>query len=262
MPQLKYLSALALTGLLLSSVLACQGKAPEPESRKSRQSLALKKEKKTTEVATTELTASVAAKLSPAQAKSGLTGSDPLNGIFTLASAIKGLKTEGRLLAKIDTDDGLLTCELFEEKAPLTVANFVGLARGLRPFKDKGKWQQRPAYDGTNFHRVVKGFMIQGGDPSGTGTGQPGYVVADEIWQGSHHDRRGQLCMANRGKNTNGQQFFITDGAARHLDGNYTIFGQCTPESVIQKIASRKVRGDRALAPVTIKSVKIERKSR
>jgi peptidyl-prolyl cis-trans isomerase A (cyclophilin A) len=117
----------------------------------------------------------------------------------------------------------------------------------------------KPAYDGTTFHRVIKGFMIQGGDPKGNGTGEPGYVIPDEIWSGAKHDRAGLLCMANRGKNTNGAQFFITDAAAPHLDGGYTIFGECQPEQVVHDIAGVSVSGERPTQPVTIKSVTISR---
>jgi peptidyl-prolyl cis-trans isomerase A (cyclophilin A) len=184
---------------------------------------------------------------------------DPLKGKWTLPEATKGLTGSGKLYADIETGLGKLSCELFEDKTPITVANFVGLARGLRPFKDKGTWVKRPGYDGTTFHRVIRGFMIQGGDPQGTGGGEPGYVIPDEIWEGAAHDRRGLLCMANRGPNTNGMQFFITDAAAAHLDGGYTIFGQCEPDAVIEKLASVPVKGDRAETPTKIERVKIRR---
>jgi len=189
-------------------------------------------------------------------------GGDPVQGKFTLEDATKGLKPKGKLWAELDTDQGKLKCELFDDKAPLTVANFVGVARGLRPIKDAktGEWAKRPGYDGTTFHRIIKGFMIQGGDPSGTGAGEPGYVFADEVWPGASHDKRGLLCMANRGPNTNGMQFFILDGEAKHLDRSFTIFGQCSPDSVIEKLANSEVRGDRAVNPPKIKKVAITRK--
>jgi len=165
--------------------------------------------------------------------------SDPLNGKWTLDDATAGLPKGAALTAAIETDLGTLECKLLPEKAPITVANFVGLARGLRPWQTpSGKWEKKKAYDGTTFHRVVKGFMIQGGDALGDGTGQPGYVIPDEIWAGAKHDRGGLLCMANRGKDTNGAQFFITDAAAPHLDKSYTIFGECSPMSLVTKIAS------------------------
>jgi len=188
-------------------------------------------------------------------------GADPLAGKFTLAEAVAGLAKQGKLVAELRTDAGLLRCTLYEDKAPNTVANFVGLARGLRPFKDpKSKeWVKRPAYDNGVFHRIIRGFMIQGGDPTGTGRSDGGYVIPDEIWEGARHDRRGLLCMANRGKNTNSMQFFILDGPAPHLDGGYTIFGECAPESVITKLADAEVRGDRAVTPPKIERVTVKR---
>jgi peptidyl-prolyl cis-trans isomerase A (cyclophilin A) len=188
---------------------------------------------------------------------------DPLHGKFSLADATAGLPGKGTLVAEIETELGKLECDLYEDKAPITVANFVGLARGLRPFKaPDGKWAKKPAYDGTTFHRVIKGFMIQGGDPSGTGAGEPGYVIPDEIWPGATHDKRGLLCMANRGPNTNGQQFFITDAAAPHLDSGYTIFGKCGPEAVIEKLSSVPVQGDHSVNPTKIKKVTVKYKSK
>jgi peptidyl-prolyl cis-trans isomerase A (cyclophilin A) len=186
---------------------------------------------------------------------------DPLAGKFTLEDATKGLTGTGALYAEIQTELGKLECELYEDKAPITVANFVGLARGQRPFRQPdGKWAKKNGYDGTTFHRVIRGFMIQGGDPQGTGAGEPGYVIPDEIWPGAHHNERGQLCMANRGKNTNGMQFFIMDGQADHLDGGYTIFGKCAPEDVIIKLASVEVQGDHSVKPTKINKVVIKRK--
>ena len=108
---------------------------------------------------------------------------DPAKGKFTLEEATKGLPGSGPLTAKIETTQGTFTCELYDKQAPITVANFVGLARGLRPWKDPktGQWVKKPYYDGLIFHRVIPGFMIQGGDPLGVGTGNPGYRFADEI---------------------------------------------------------------------------------
>ena len=189
-------------------------------------------------------------------------GPDPMNGSFTLAQAAAGLPASGALVATIKTSKGELRCKLFEDKAPLAVANFVGLARGTRPFKDKNQWVKRNAYDGTTFHRVIKGFMVQGGDPQGTGRGEPGYVFKDELWtgNGSKHDRPGLLCMANRGPDTNGMQFFITDASAPHLDRSYTIFGECAPVSVVHAIANTPTEaGDRPLQDVTIDKVEISR---
>jgi peptidyl-prolyl cis-trans isomerase A (cyclophilin A) len=188
---------------------------------------------------------------------------DPLKGSFSLADATQGISGSGALIATMDTDLGKLDCKLYEDKAPLTVANFVGLARGTRPWKDPdGKWVKKPAYDGTIFHRIIKGFMIQGGDARGTGSGEPGYVIPDEIWENAMHDRAGLLCMANRGPNTNGAQFFITDASAPHLDRGYTIFGECSPEEMVHKLASVEVIGERPKTPPKIKSIKIKRESK
>ncbi|APR75736.1 Peptidyl-prolyl cis-trans isomerase [Minicystis rosea] len=186
---------------------------------------------------------------------------DPLNGKWTLDDATKGLPAGKQIVATIETSLGNLECKLFDDKAPLTVANFVGLARGTRPWKTpEGKWEKKPAYDGTLFHRIIKGFMIQGGDAKKNGTGDPGYVIPDEVWEDANHDRAGLLCMANRGPNTNGQQFFITDDAAYHLDSGYTIFGECGPVDLVHKLASVEVRGERPVTPPDIKKITITRK--
>jgi len=188
------------------------------------------------------------------------TPGDPVQGKFSMDDALKGLSGKGtKLFADVTTSDGKLECELWPDKAPITVANFVGLARGIRPWKKGDKWVKQPLYDGTVIHRVVKGFMVQGGDPDGNGSGGPGYVIPDEIWEDAHHDQRGLLCMANRGANTNGSQFFIMDGAAPHLDGGYTIFGKCTPDDVVQKLASTQTMGDRAVDPPKISKVVVRR---
>ena len=184
---------------------------------------------------------------------------DPLAGKFTLDDAVQGLEGSGALAATIETDVGTLECKLYDDRAPITVANFVGLARGIRPWKTpEGEWVKKPAYDGTIFHRIIKGFMIQGGDPKGIGSGEPGYVIADEIWENALHDRAGLLCMANRGPNTHGAQFFITDAVAKHLDAGYTIFGECGPEEKVHKLASVEVQGERPKSPPKMK-VKIHR---
>lgn len=194
-------------------------------------------------------------------ARDNAPGGDPEKGDFTLQEALKGLPGTGSPKARIETDLGTLECELYDDKAPITVANFVGLARGTRPWKNpKGDWVNEPAYDGTVFHRIIKGFMIQGGDAEGTGRGGPGYVFKDEVWDGARHDRRGLLCMANRGPNTNGAQFFILDGPAPHLDRGYTIFGHCGPDALVEKLASVPVVGERPTKAPVIKRVTITRK--
>ncbi|MEY2933059.1 MAG: hypothetical protein RL033_3808 [Pseudomonadota bacterium] len=188
------------------------------------------------------------------------TPGDPLLGKFSLEDALKGLPGKGTtLVADVTTSSGKLECQLYADKAPITVANFVGLARGLRPWKKGEKWVKQPLYEGTVIHRVIKGFMVQGGDPNGDGSGGPGYSIPDEIWEDAHHDSRGLLCMANRGPNTNGSQFFIMDGPAPHLDGGYTIFGKCGPEDVVLKLSSTPTMGDRAVEPPKISKVVVRR---
>jgi len=188
---------------------------------------------------------------------------DPIKGKWSLDDATKGLPAGKVIAASIETDMGTLECKLFEDKAPITVANFVGLARGIRPWKTpEGTWEKKPAYDGTIFHRIIKGFMIQGGDAKKNGSGEAGYVIPDEVWEDANHDRAGLLCMANRGPNTNSAQFFITDDAAYHLDNGYTIFGECGPEELVHKIASVEIeRGDRPKTPPAIKKVTVTRKA-
>ena len=187
---------------------------------------------------------------------------DPAKGHFTLEEATKGLSGSGPLSAKIDTTLGAFTCELYDKQAPVTVANFVGLARGLRPWKDpkSGKWVKKPFYDGLIFHRVIPGFMIQGGDPLGTGTGNPGYRFADEFSPDLKFDKPALLAMANAGPATNGSQFFITEGTPEHLTGRHTIFGQCDPLSLVTKITGVE-RGarDKPTTDVVIKKVTISR---
>jgi peptidyl-prolyl cis-trans isomerase A (cyclophilin A) len=188
---------------------------------------------------------------------------DPAKGKFTLEQATKGLSGSGPLNAKIETTLGTFTCELYEKQAPITVANFVGLARGVRPWKDPktGKWEEKkPFYDGLIFHRVIPGFMVQGGDPLGVGTGNPGYRFEDEFSPELKFDKPGLLAMANAGPATNGSQFFITEGTPQHLTGRHTIFGLCDPVSLVTKITGVK-RGprDKPETDVVMKKVTISR---
>ena len=189
---------------------------------------------------------------------------DPLEVELTLAQATEGLEGTGSLTAVIETSLGRLHCQLFEEQAPRTVANFVGLARGIRPWWDpyEGAWVRRPFYDGLIFHRVIPGFMVQGGCPLARGTGGPGYRFADELVPELVHDRAGVLSMANAGPNTNGSQFFILDGPAPHLNGRHSVFGRCEPLEVIYRIARvPQLAQNRPATDVLIRSVRIQRGS-
>ena len=173
-------------------------------------------------------------------------------------------KSAAEPTAVFDTTMGTLRCKLFAKEAPKTVANFIGLADGTKDWKDPATGQTKhgvPLYSGTIFHRVIPGFMIQGGDPLGTGTGDPGYRFADEIVPSLTFDRPGRLAMANAGPGTNGSQFFITEVPTPHLNGHHTIFGQCDEASVelVKKIARvPKDSRDKPLTPVRINKIVIE----
>lgn len=185
---------------------------------------------------------------------------DPLLGSFSLEQATEGLPSGSGLEAVLDTSLGELRCALWPDKAPLTVANFVGLARGLRPWRSPHDgWVKRPAFDGTRFDRVWPGLAIQGGSPDGSREGGPGYVIADEIWEDANHDRAGLLCMAPTRPNTGGMQFLVTDASTLHLDGSHTIFGECAPLEVVHRIAAVPAERGLPREPVTIRSVRIER---
>lgn len=141
------------------------------------------------------------------------------------------------MYAEIQTTKGLIVAELFFKETPHTVANFVSLAEGKNPFVSE-EYKDKPFYDGLSFHRVIADFMIQGGDPLGTGADGPGYRFDDEIVANLKHDKPGILSMANAGKNTNGSQFFITHKATPHLDGRHTVFGQTIEgQDIVDKIA-------------------------
>jgi peptidyl-prolyl cis-trans isomerase A (cyclophilin A) len=157
------------------------------------------------------------------------------------------------IYAAFDTTEGTFKIKLHADKAPKTVENFVSLAEGTKTGK--------PFYDGTVFHRVIPDFMIQGGDPQGTGRGGPGYQFADEFHASLKHTKPGILSMANAGPNTNGSQFFITVAATTFLDNKHSVFGEVTEGySVVEKISKVQRDGqDRPKKEVRINSVKIER---
>ncbi len=200
--------------------------------------------------------------LATASAALAVADGDPHQGQFTLQEATRGLPEGGALVATIETSKGTLSCRLFEHEAPMTVANFVGLARGTRAFLDPKTrtWQKRPYYDGSPFHRVIPGFMVQSGDISGTGAGQAGYRIANETSPNLKFNRPGLMGMANRGPNTGSAQFFITEAAAAHLDGGYSLFGECKPTTVVRKIAKvKRDPNDKPTEPVGIVKITISR---
>ncbi len=169
----------------------------------------------------------------------------------------------GEPMAIIETSVGNMTCTLFPDKAPIGVQNFVGLATGTKDWKTvKGVTKHGvPLYDGTIFHRVIPDFMIQGGDPAGDGTGDPGYKFKNEVSSDLTFDKPGRFAYANAGPNTNGSQFFITEVATPHLNGGYTIFGQCDEATVVlvKQIARMATdpTNNRPFRPVKIVHIKI-----
>jgi len=168
------------------------------------------------------------------------------------------------ILAHFTTSEGKFTARLFDAETPNTVANFTGLAEGTKEWTDPrtGRKVTQPYYNGTIFHRVIDGFMIQGGDPLGQGTGGPGYNFSDEFHPKLRHAKAGILSMANRGPNTNGGQFFITLAETPWLDNKHSVFGEVTEGmDVVKTIGSTATSkpGDRPVKPITIESITIER---
>ena len=184
------------------------------------------------------------------------------------ASNAKPPVTPSGPTAIIDTSMGRLTCKLYDKQAPVTVANFIGLAEGTKNWTDPKTLQKvhgQPFFNGTTFHRVIPGFMIQGGDRAGDGTGDPGYFFQDEIDPLLTFDEPGRLAMANAGPGpsgtgTNGSQFFITEVPVPQLNGKHTIFGQCDAHSVLLAASIARVErneNDKPLTPITINRVTI-----
>ncbi|MGD9680243.1 MAG: peptidylprolyl isomerase [Candidatus Obscuribacterales bacterium] len=182
--------------------------------------------------------------------------------VFSLSGALAAGKG---VYAKFVTTEGTFTARLFDKRAPKTVANFVGLAEGTKEWKnpktgatEKGK----PFYNGLIFHRVIDGFMLQGGCPLGMGTGGPGYQFADEFNPELRHSKPGILSMANSGPNTNGSQFFVTLVPTPHLDNKHSVFGEVVEGmDVVKKIGSTRTGpNDRPVKPIVMKQVIIERR--
>ncbi|PSH05096.1 MAG: peptidylprolyl isomerase [Acidobacteria bacterium] len=172
--------------------------------------------------------------------------------------------TKEQPVAIIQTSMGDLHCVLFPKAAPIGTANFIGLAKGTKDWtnpKTGKKEHGVPLYDNTTFHRVIPDFMIQGGDPAGTGAGEIGFRFKNETHSDLKFDQPGRLAYANAGPDTNGSQFFITEKAYPHLNGNYTIFGQCDEPSVqlVKKIARQpRNANDKPNTPIIIRHIKID----
>jgi peptidyl-prolyl cis-trans isomerase A (cyclophilin A) len=168
------------------------------------------------------------------------------------------------LYATFHTTLGDVVIKLFPKDAPKTVENFVALAAGEKEWTDPrtNERTKRPLYDGTVFHRVIEGFMIQGGDPLGTGTGTPGFQFGDEFQSGRRFDKPGILAMANAGPGTNGSQFFITVAPTPHLTNHHTIFGDVVSGYDVVEAISHvpKAPGDKPLEPVVIKKIELSDK--
>jgi len=186
-----------------------------------------------------------------------------LSSIAAVSTIAQAQEKTGPHYATLKTSMGDIVILLHADKAPKTVANFVALATGAKEWTDPktGAKVKRPLYNGTLFHRVIPGFMIQGGDPLGNGTGGPGYRFEDEFQPDLRHTKAGILSMANAGPNTNGSQFFITQKATPWLDGKHSVFGEVVKgQNVVDAIANiaRDFR-DRPLKNVVIQEVVISR---
>ena len=179
-----------------------------------------------------------------------------------LPGYLKRVKGKGKLTATIETNLGAFHCVLTERETPITVANFVGLATGQKPWVDPDGVLQEgvPFYDGLRFHRVIPDFMIQGGDPMDDGSGSAGYAFAEEFAPTLRHDAAGVLSMANAGPGTSGSQFFITAKATPWLDDKHTVFGRCAETALVTTITALAGARDRPRRPVMIRRVTIARR--
>ena len=188
-----------------------------------------------------------------------------LVAVFAFGQTAHSQEKKGPLYATLKTSMGDIVIQLFDDKAPKTVANFVGLASGTKEWTDSktGEKMKKPLYNGTIFHRVIPGFMIQGGDPLGNGTGGPGFRFEDEFQPDLRHSKAGILSMANAGPNTNGSQFFITHQPTPFLDNKHSVFGEVFKGQEIVIAIGNVPRDprDRPIKDVVIKEVVITRGS-
>ena len=188
-----------------------------------------------------------------------------LVAVFAFGQTVHSQEKKGPLYATLKTSMGDIVIQLFDDKAPKTVAKFVGHASGTKEWTDSktGEKVKRPLYNGTIFHRVIPGFMIQGGDPLGNGTGGPGFRFEDEFHPDLRHNKAGILSMANAGPNTNGSQFFITHQPTPFLDNKHSVFGEVVKgQDIVVAIANtpRDPR-DRPIKDVVLKEIVITRGS-
>ena len=193
-----------------------------------------------------------------------LIGASLAAALFAMSAPAQEKK--GLVYATLKISMGDIVIQLFDDKAPKTVANFVGLANGTKEWTDPKTREKtkRPLYNGTIFHRVIPGFMIQGGDPLGNGTGGPGYQFEDEFHPDLKHSKPGILSMANAGPNTNGSQFFITLAATPWLDGKHSVFGEVIKgQTVVDAIGNvpRHLPNNRPMKDVVLQEVTISRGS-
>lgn len=185
------------------------------------------------------------------------TSPDPRGGVFPLSEALEGLACSAAPVAEIETSLGALRCELWPARAPVAVANFVGLARGRREFWDAtaGAWARRPFYDGTVFHWVQPGRWIQAGDPLRSGNSDPGLTFPDE--NTAPHDRAGLLCMATRETNVSHGQFLVLALPRPALDGRHSIIGRCGPAALVDAISEVPATNGAPRTPVVVRRVRI-----
>jgi len=273
---------------LLTLTVACSGSEQQEQSEKRISALEEKQRTLQKKISNLEKNVAILKKGAAANSGSGKAGSqgeaDALSGesnaelqgdLQRFSALMKSndkdavfkamdIEKSGKLSAVFHTSLGKVECELYPDKAPTTVLNFVSLAEGGHAWIDPRTrtYTKRPLYSGIIFHRVIPGFMIQGGDPLGNGTGGPGYRFADETNNGLKFDREGLLAMANSGPNTNGSQFFITEGKRlpTHLNGKHTIFGACGQMDVVKTIARAKTaRRNKPITDVVIERIEIKR---
>lgn len=258
---MKTFARLLLAGSVMLSLTACSEKQDDAQSSaqtSSSEASATSQTSKTTE--TTQTTTDKGSDKTVTQTtKSTATKTTPSD-----KDVIKMSDNDVKdMTATMETSLGTVKIHLFNHDVPNTVANFVGLAEGTKEFTDPktGDKTKKPFYDGLTFHRVIPGFMIQGGDPVGNGTGGPGYEFADEFSPKLRHSKPGILSMANAGPNTNGSQFFITVAATPHLDNRHSVFGEVVEGmDVVNKIANVARDGmDKPKEPVIIKHITIQR---